>query len=201
MTPPRLAQEIVRRLNPRGVILEPCAGADAFVNALATYGEVKWCEIERGRDFFQWNERVDWIITNPPWSLFRQFLEHSLKLANHIAFLVTVNHWWTQCRCEMVTKAGFAYERLWLLDAPDTFQPTGFQLGMMLISRGYTGRLTVDRILLSQQLSIFDSIGPSWKLNRHGGNRGNQYTGGRRQASPRRLASYGETAAYLLARL
>src|SRR5215207_4048248 len=95
MTPLPLAREIVARLQPRGLILEPCAGAGAFVQALASYGQVEWCEIDRGRNFFLWDQRVDWIVTNPPWSQFRAFLEHSISLADHVAFLATVNHWWT----------------------------------------------------------------------------------------------------------
>lgn len=114
--------------------------------ALASYGQVEWCEIDRGRDFFQWRQPVDWIITNPPWSQFRPFLEHSLSLADHVAFMATVNHWWTKRRCRMISKAAFGYERLLLFEPPMEFRPTGFQLGMMLISRSYKGPLAIEHV-------------------------------------------------------
>lgn len=47
----------------------------------------EWCEIEKGRDFFDYDERVDYIFTNPPWSRIREFLIHSMKVADEIYFL------------------------------------------------------------------------------------------------------------------
>jgi hypothetical protein len=73
MTPPRLAETLVQRLQPSGTMLEPCAGSGAFVRALRPFGRVLSCEIDHGSDFLEWTQRVDWIITNPPWSQFRAF--------------------------------------------------------------------------------------------------------------------------------
>jgi hypothetical protein len=47
---------------------------------------VDWCEIKRGRDFFAWTEPVDWIVTNPPWSQFRAFLQHAMTLAEKVVW-------------------------------------------------------------------------------------------------------------------
>lgn len=144
MTPQWLADMIVTGLEPTGVILEPCAGEGAFLRALEGRGDVRWCEIERGRDFLEYDEPVDWIITNPPWRFFADFLIHSLTLAQNIAFLVTVNHWWTKRRVREVVDAGFGYRRLILTSWPREFQPTGFQLGVMHLKRGHSGALQVD---------------------------------------------------------
>lgn len=65
-TPPELARDMVGYFRPKGVILDPCMGNGAFYN-LFPKGS-KWCEIERGRDFFAWTETVDYIISNPPYS-------------------------------------------------------------------------------------------------------------------------------------
>lgn len=146
MTPPSLAQELVDALQPSGSILEPCAGSMAFVKALEGYGHVSWCELDEGRDFFSWTTPVDWIVTNPPWSVFRRVLEHSLTLASHVALMATVNHWWTRRRVSAIHGAGFGFQRLLLFERPETFRPTGFQLGMMLVSRGYRGPLKIERL-------------------------------------------------------
>lgn len=118
-TPPELAQRLVTHFQPTGRILEPCAGDGHFLRALRAHARTQsrrslgegglalnsfrpsrvfWCEVKRNRDFFTWQQPVDWIITNPPWSQFRRFLQHALAHAEHIVFLVTINHLWTRAR-------------------------------------------------------------------------------------------------------
>jgi hypothetical protein len=146
MTPLPVARAIVNALRPSGTMLEPFAGDGSFVKALKPYGRVRWCEIDRGRDFFAWTQPVDWIISNPPWSQFRAALDHALTLADHVVFLVTVNHWWTRARVRSVRDAGFGYRDLLLIDTPVTFNATGFQLGAMHVERGYRGRLSIREL-------------------------------------------------------
>ena len=72
--------------HPCGRILEPCKGGGAFMRCLPP--ETMWCEITEGRDFFAFNEPVDWIITNPPYSLTREFLQHAFRLAHDVVYLL-----------------------------------------------------------------------------------------------------------------
>ncbi len=144
MTPQWLADMVVARLQPSGVILEPCAGTGAFLRSLKGRGDVRWCEIEQGRDFLDYTDPVDWIITNPPWKHFSDFLIHSLSLAQNIAFLVTMNHWWTKRRVREIGNAGFGYRRMILTDWPEEFPSSGFQLGVMHLQKGYSGDMKVD---------------------------------------------------------
>ncbi len=146
MTPPRLARALVAILQPSGVILEPCAGTGAFVRALRPHGDVRWCEIDRGRDFFDWTEPVDDIVSNPPWSSFARVLAHALQIARHrVALVATVNHFWTRHRRALVRKAGFGMERIVEFDAPREWgAPTGFQLGMIVLTKGYTGPCAME---------------------------------------------------------
>lgn len=87
-TPDFMAKEIVEIFHPSGHVLEPCAGDGAFLRYLAA---ADWCEIEKGRDFFKWNTPVDWIIGNPPYSIFNIWLRHSFTLANDIVYLIPLN--------------------------------------------------------------------------------------------------------------
>jgi len=68
-------------------ILEPCIWWGAFYNLLKRYKNVDWCEIEKWRDFFKYNKNVDWIITNPPYSIYEEFLYHSMEIANNVVYL------------------------------------------------------------------------------------------------------------------
>ncbi len=100
---------------------------------------VAWCEAKRHRDFFTWQHPVDWIITNPPWSQIRRFLQHALSLADHVVFLFTINHLWTRARLGDVKAACFGLKEIVLVDTPKTFPPSGFQLGAVHLHRGWTG--------------------------------------------------------------
>lgn len=85
-TPDWCAADMVQYFKPTGRILEPCRGSGAFMRQLPA--DALWCEITDGRDFFRWFEAVDWIITNPPYSLTREFLRHALEVAANIVFLL-----------------------------------------------------------------------------------------------------------------
>lgn len=84
-TPDWVARDMVAWFNPTGRVLEPCRGDDAIYRHLP--GGSEWCEIACGRDFFAWNQPVDWIITNPPYSLMREFMQHSFDLSVNTVFL------------------------------------------------------------------------------------------------------------------
>jgi hypothetical protein len=69
MTPQWIAEDMMDYFPCEGVLYEPCRGNSVFYN-LMTYGSI-WSEIRAGRDFLKYSgSRVDWIITNPPYSLF-----------------------------------------------------------------------------------------------------------------------------------
>lgn len=84
-----IAREIVKFYQPYGVILEPSCGDGAFLKYLPA--NTLWCELTAGRDFFAWNERVDWIVSNPPYSIFSDWLRHSFEIADNIVYLIPVN--------------------------------------------------------------------------------------------------------------
>lgn len=85
-TPDWVAKDMVDFFKPSGRILEPCAGDGVFLKYLPP--ETEWCEIEKGRDFFAWREPVDWIVGNPPYKLFYEFMVHSFNIANDVVYLL-----------------------------------------------------------------------------------------------------------------
>ena len=86
MTPEYLAKDIINHYNPQGLILDPARGEGAFYDNIdALYPHTKdWCELGEGRDFLTYDRKVDWIITNPPWSMMQQFLAHGMEIADNI---------------------------------------------------------------------------------------------------------------------
>ena len=118
-----VAQEIVGRYHPTGIILDPCRGDGAF------WGNIlgaEWCEITEGKDFFSWEEPVDWIIGNPPYSIINRWLEHSFLLAENIVYLLPVAKiFGSRMRLRMVKEYGGIVE-IW---APWTGREIGFDFG------------------------------------------------------------------------
>ncbi|NJK92876.1 MAG: hypothetical protein HC904_14275 [Blastochloris sp.] len=140
-TPVEMAGRLVRHFQPKGRILEPCRGEGHFLQFMP---EAEWCEIKEGRDFLEWDQPVDWIVTNPPWSKIRVFLQHGMRWSDNIVFLLTINHIWTKARLRDMQTAGFGLKEICLLEMPESFPQSGFQLGAVHVQRGWSGdiRLT-----------------------------------------------------------
>ncbi len=86
-TPDNVACDMVAFFKPRGRILEPSKGDGVFLKYLPG---ADWCEITEGRDFFTCARRYDWIIGNPPYSIFAAWLRHSFTLADDIVYLIPI---------------------------------------------------------------------------------------------------------------
>jgi len=69
------------------------------------------CEIDEGKDYFDWDIKVDWVIGNPPFHLGWKFFEKSLDIANvGIAMLGNINFMNSTClpsRLEKAKEKGF----------------------------------------------------------------------------------------------
>lgn len=124
-------------------MLEPCRGSGNFHHQMPG---ADWCEISEGVDFFSYQKPVDWIVTNPPWSQIRPFLQHGMKLAENIVFLMTVNHVWTKARIRDIGNAGFGIKEICLVEMPKDFPQSGFQLGAIHVARGWKGDIKMSDI-------------------------------------------------------
>ena len=141
LTPRDVARDVVSRFQPCGRVLDPCKGDGAFTEFMP---EAEWCEIREGRDFFDWREPVDWIVSNPPYSIFSRFLRHSMKVAQDIVYVVPTN--------KVFNSDGMMRE-LWAWGGiPQIYQiapgrrigfPVGYGIGAVHFQRGYRGPIQV----------------------------------------------------------
>lgn len=141
-TPDWVARDMVEYFKPSGRILEPCAGDGAFLRYLPG---ADWCEIEKGRDFFTWHEQVDWIIGNPPYSVFSKWLGHSMEIAQNIVYLIPLTR---------LLNSGFFIKRLiewgnirtirYYADGRDLGFPVRFAIGAVWFQRGYKGSTKIE---------------------------------------------------------
>jgi len=95
MTPPELAKKLVKFVGAKGSVLDSARGTGNFTVDKST------------DDFFNWTKKVDWIITNPPYSKIDKYLEHSCELANKGFSYLLGLHNLTPRRIEACEKKGF----------------------------------------------------------------------------------------------
>lgn len=102
-TPKHVTEAIAQQIvwGKDATVLEPCAGEGAIADVLCRYPHQSVgcmdinpdCRMGNGLDFLTYedDERVDFIITNPPFSLAQEFIEKSLELANCVVMLLRLN--------------------------------------------------------------------------------------------------------------
>jgi len=136
-TPDKIAREIVGMFDIKGKVLEPASGEGAFLRYLPKNTE--WCEITKDKDFFDYNNKVDWIVTNPPYSNFDRFLQHSFELADNVVFLVPVAKVFKSWGTIQRVKQYGGIVSIWWVPATRCGFPFGFPAGAFYFKRDYKG--------------------------------------------------------------
>jgi len=90
-TPRDISKFTIDLFDLGGKVLDPFMGDGSFYDQYPEWCDKDWCEIDRGRDFFTYTDKVDWIISNPPYSILDEVLEHSFKIAGNIVYLVPLS--------------------------------------------------------------------------------------------------------------
>ena len=137
MTPEYLAKEIIEHFNPTGRILDPCRGEGAFYDNYPgdDNGGVNLVR----KDFLQYQKKVDWIITNPPWSKIQQFLAHGMVIADNIVYPHNYQSLHYKRRIRDMREHGFALKEI-CSNVPtpkESLAQLGFQLAAVHTQRDY----------------------------------------------------------------
>ena len=135
----KTADWIIDYFNPSGSILEPSAGRDVFFNQFKNVEKYR-CEIRDGVDFFDWDKKVDWIITNPPYSIYDQFLEHAFDVADNVVFFVPIAKAFKSNKVQnMVAKYGGLKEIVYMGGGSKHGFAFGFPVGCLYYKKDYKG--------------------------------------------------------------
>lgn len=156
-TPDWLAKQICEMFPIGSKVLEPCKGEGAFLKYLPSNTE--WCEIADGINFYDYNTKVDWIVTNPPYSDFNRFLEHAFNLADNIVLLVPVAKMFKSMGTLKSILSFGNFVSIHVLPASKAGFPFGFPCAVYYIKKGYQGNTEI------KLLDCTDIINSMYKID------------------------------------
>ena len=113
ITPLRLAKTHIDMIDYKDddVWFDPFKNSGSYFNQYPTNNKV-YSEILEDKDFFEFNDKIDIICSNPPYSMIDKVLEHSIKLNPRvISYLIGVNNL-TARRIEYMNKNGYGLSKL-----------------------------------------------------------------------------------------
>jgi|GEM_PF-3582910 hypothetical protein len=115
-TPRVLAGKLISStpLIENDVVMEPFRGSGAFYDNLPDFVDKRWAEMEDGKDAFWFPANVDWIVTNPPYSMIDKTLSTATASCRKGFGLLLLMHAITPARLEYCQQRGFGLSTMFL---------------------------------------------------------------------------------------
>lgn len=106
-TPKPVALDMIEmaEITPNMRVLDPCRGGGVFYDNLPECKKF-YCEITEGKDFFDFDEKVDLVIGNPPFSLWDKFLTHTAKITDRFFYVMNIMNFSSK-RIKLIEELGF----------------------------------------------------------------------------------------------
>lgn len=93
-------------IQPGQKVLDPSKGTGVFYDNLPEHCEKDWCEIDEGRDFFDYHQKVDVIVGNPPYSIWTKWVEHTCGITDKFCYIFSVYNF-NRSRIRKILDKGF----------------------------------------------------------------------------------------------
>jgi len=139
----KIVDHYINDLNNTLKFLEPAKGSGVFLKYMPQ--DTDWCEINEGRDFFKYQNHVDWIITNPPFSNLTQWMIKSFELSDNVVFLIPISKLFSSVpRMKLVKQYGGIREIYYLGSGRDIGFDIGFPFAAIHFQRNYCGQITMS---------------------------------------------------------
>jgi len=151
-TPEHVAKTIISLcpIKSTDFVLDAFAGKKVFYD---NYPECEkdWCEIDDGKDFFMWTQKVAWIITNPPYSIFDDVLQHSFEIADNVVYLLPLSKLVSSMNRIRQISAYGGIKNLWIFPANVCGFPFGFPACAVWIKRGYSDKTQINELKIKSE--------------------------------------------------
>lgn len=128
-TPPDLAKKLIEitDITPDLHLYDPFMGEGVFYDNYPAENTKKWAEITKGRDFFQDNEKIDFIISNPPFSMLTDILIHSSNICRSGFGYIMPSYALSYSRIMKIREYGFSISKIVYFENPKEWK-IGFQM-------------------------------------------------------------------------
>lgn len=145
-TPIYLVKKILKELPilPTDVLYDPFRGKGAFYNNFPEGNEKHWSEIEEGKNFYDFKKKVDWIISNPPYSDYTKVMNHSYELASNICYLVPLNKITSSWGRVLDLDNFGGIRKIWIFPAGKANFPFGFPACFVWVQKGFKGNIEFE---------------------------------------------------------
>lgn len=128
------------------LFLEPCKGTGNFYNNFPKYFR-EYCEIDEKKDFFHYEDKCEWIITNPPYSIYDKFLLKAFEVADNVVFLVPLAKAFKSQKIDKeIEKYGGLKEIVMLGGGGKIGFQFGFPCGCLYYKKDYKGDVKITRM-------------------------------------------------------
>lgn len=137
---PAVAAKVIEHFKPSGKCLEPARGNGAFYDLLPEGSD--WCELAEGVDFLAQDftgKHYDWIVSNPPYQVFTEFLRKSFEIADNVIFLCPENKAVNSSPRIALTKAFGGIKETYRFTEQTWLYKLGMPVAAIHWQRGYSG--------------------------------------------------------------
>lgn len=148
ITPVELAKTHINMIETMttDVWFDPFKNSGNYYNYFPTENK-EYTEILEGKDFFDYNEKVDVICSNPPYSIINKVLEHSVKLKPRvISYLIGINNL-TAKRVEFMKDNGYNITKLHICKV---YQWYGMSV-IVVFEKDKPSIITYDRVVWREE--------------------------------------------------
>ena len=97
------------------MVLDCSKGGGVFYDNYPDNCRKDYCEIEENKDFLKYKDKVDWIIGNPPYSLWKDWLNHTITITDKFCYIFGVMNL-VPSRFKNIYDNGFIVSKIHLLE-------------------------------------------------------------------------------------
>ena len=136
-----------------GLTWEPAEGDGRIVRAFQKAGgNIIGSDLSTGTDFLVASQKVENVVTNPPWSLKSEFIQHAKEVArSKVAMLFPLSALSVKGLRPLFEDGQFPLRTVYVFDRRVNFHPDGegsstITAGWFVWERGYKGRARAEMV-------------------------------------------------------